>query len=336
VNLGGVWEELERVTTPSERGRVKRRIRPEAKCDLFLAIAKPSNHRMVLMLVGEESLVGIDELPTARGVEARIARPGEDGADAALELVLTDPGAADIFTALATDISDAVVSQSDESAAVAALVGRLQRWQRFLEESGPEGLTPERQRGLFAELWLLRHYLLHAVGPAMAIQGWTGPAHASHDFQLGACAIEVKGTAAKQHQVLRVASERQLDDTGVKRLYLFHVSLDTHRGAGVTLPVLIDDLREWLHSKVSASSFEERLFEAGFLDAHRDLYENPGYTVRESNFFHVAEDFPRIVESDLPPGVGDVHYSVAVAECKHFLVEAESVMAELGSSHVDS
>ena len=91
MNLGEIWEELEHVTPPGERGRVKRRIRPEAKCDLFLAIAKPSNHRVVLMLVGEESLSGVDELPTARGVEARIDRPGEDGADAALELVLTDP-----------------------------------------------------------------------------------------------------------------------------------------------------------------------------------------------------------------------------------------------------
>lgn len=336
MNLGEIWEELERVTPPGERGRVKRRIRPEAKCDLFLAIVKPSNHRMVLMLVAEESLVGVDELPTARGVEARIARPGEDGSNASLELVLIDPGSADIFTALATDISDAVASESDEVAAVGALVGRLRRWQRFLEESGPEGLTSERQRGLYAELWLLRHHLLDAAGPVAAVHGWTGPARASHDFQLGSIAFEVKGTAAKQHQILRIVSERQLDDTGVERLYLFHLSLDTHRDAGETLPALVDDLRESLRSTAAAPAFEDRLFEAGFLDTHRHLYGNPGYTVRESNFFRVAEGFPRIVEGDFLPGVGDVHYSVTVAECKHFLVETEAVMADLRGSHVNS
>jgi hypothetical protein len=336
VSFGQVWEELERVTPPGESGRVKRRIKPEARCDLFVAITKPSNLRMMLMLVEEDSLDGVQELPTAQGVEARIARPGEDGADAALELVLTDPRSADIFTALATDIADSVAAEPDEPAAVAALVGRLRRWQRFLEESGPEGLGPEAQRGLYAELWLLRHHLIGAIGPRAAVQGWTGPSRASHDFQLGGCALEVKGTAAKQHQVLRIMSERQLDETGVDALFLFHLSLDAHRDAGESLPALVDDLREFLRGTPAAPVFEDRLFEAGFLDTHRHLYENPGYTVRESNFFRVAEGFPRIVEGDLLPGVGDVHYSVTVAECKHFLVNAETVIAELGGSRVNS
>jgi hypothetical protein len=336
VSFGPIWEEMERVAPPGQRGRVKRRIKPEASCDLFLAIVKPSNLRMVLMLVGEGSLDGVTELPTARGVEARIARPGEDGADAALELVLTDPRSADIFTALATDIADSVAAETDEPAAVAALVERLRRWQRFLEESGPEGLTPERQRGLYAELWLLRHHLLGALGPVAAVHGWTGPTRASHDFQLGTCGLEVKGTAKKQHQVLRIASERQLDDTGVDALFLFHLSLDAHREAGESLPTMIEHLRGLLRATPTSPAFEERLFEAGYLDAHRNLYANPGYTVRESNFFRVTKGFPRIIEGDLLPGVGDVQYSVAVAECKHFVVDQETVVAELRSSHVNT
>jgi Putative PD-(D/E)XK family member, (DUF4420) len=336
VSFGPIWEELERVTPPGESGRVKRRIKPEANCDLFLALAKPANLRMVLMLVKASSLDGIDELPTARGVEARIARPGEDGSDASLELVLTDPRSADIFTALAADIADAVAAESSEPEAVAALIGRLGRWQRFLEEAGSEGLTPERQRGLYAELWLLRTYLVDAVGATSAVQAWTGPARASHDYQFGPCAFEVKGTAAKQHQVLRIVSERQLDDTGVETLFLFHLSLDAHRDTGESLPALVGDVREALHGTAGATVLEDGLFGAGYLDAHRHLYENPGYTVRESNFFRVAEGFPRIVETDLVPGVGDVHYSVAVAECKHFLVDADTVIEEVKASHVGS
>ncbi len=336
MGLAEIWEELERVTPPGESGHVKRRIKPEAKCDLFLAIAKPSNLRMLVMLVGEDSLVGVGDLPTARGVEARVVRPGEGGAAGALELVLTDPRSADIFTALATDIAESVAAESDELSAVATLVGRLRRWQRFLEESGPEGLTSERQRGLYAELWLLRRHLLGAVGPAAAVQGWTGPTRASHDFQFGAGALEVKGSAGKQHQVLRIVSERQLDDTGVEGLFLFHLSLDAHRDAGESLPALVNDLRESLRTTPAAATFEDRLFGAGYLDAHQQLYENPGYTVRESNFFRVTDGFPRIVEADLLPGVGDVHYSVAVAECKHFLVDSETAITELRSRHVRS
>lgn len=146
----------------------------------------------------------------------------------------------------------------------------------------------------------------------------------------------MKGTAAKQHQVLRVVSERQLDDTGVEKLFLFHLSLDTHLDAGQTLPVLIDEIREALRGTGAAPIFEERLFEAGYLDAHRHVYENPGYTMRESNFFLVANGFPRIVEADLRRGVGDVHYSVAVAECKHFLVDALDVADQVRGSDAGS
>jgi hypothetical protein len=130
--------------------------------------------------------------------------------------------------------------------------------------------------------------------------------------------------------------ERQLDDTGVERLYLFHLSLDAHLDNGETLASLVDDLRDSLRSTAVGPVFDERLLEAGFLNAHRHHYENPGYTVRESNFFRVTEGFPCIVEKDLRSGVGDVHYSVAVAECKHFLVEAETAMGELGGNDVNS
>jgi hypothetical protein len=336
VTLAAIWEDLEQVQAEGREGRFKRRIRPESTLDLFVAVEKPTNRRMLLMLVSEASIDGVDELPTSQGVEARVARPGDDGRDAALELVLTDPRYADIFGALVADIAGAVVVEGDEAAAVAVFVGRLRRWQRFLEEGGLKGLSPEQQRGLFAELWLLREHLLPTLGSVGAVGGWTGPSHASHDFQLGASAVEVKATAAKQHQVLRIASERQLDKTGVAELFLFHLSLDVHLNAGESLPMLVEDLREKLRATTVESGFEDRLLDAGYLDAHATLYADSGYAVREENFFRVDTGFPRIVEHDLPAGVGDVRYSVAVSECKHFSVEAELVRETLRRELVES
>lgn len=326
MSLGEIWDELERVTALGATGRVKRRIRPEARCDLFVAVSKPSNLRMLLMPVAERSLTGVEGLPSGSGVETRIVRPGEEGREAALELVLTDPKCGDIFTALATDIVQAVAPATDESAGVTALIDRLTRWQRFLEEVGPTGLSPEAQRGLYAELWLMRHHLLATLGPVASVLAWTGPSRTAHDFELGRTAIEVKSTLAKQHQTLRIVSERQLDDTGLEGLFLFHLSLDAHRDTGQSLPELVDDLRQMVGSTPAATPFGDRLIEAGYLDAHGALYQNPGYAVREQNFFQVAEGFPRIVERDLTSGVGDVHYSVSVAECRHFLASPETAL----------
>lgn len=330
MSLGEIWDELERVTPPGASGRVKRRIRPEARCDLFVAVAKPSNLRLLLMPVAERSLAGVEALPTGSGVETRIVRPGEEGSEAALELVLTDPKYGDIFTALATDIVQAVAPAADEAAGVSALIGRLRRWQRFLEEAGPTGLGPEAQRGLYAELWLMRHHLLPTLGPVASVLAWTGPSRTAHDFEFGRTAIEVKSTLAKQHQTLRIVSERQLDDTGLEALFLFHLSLDAHRDTGQSLPDLVDDLRQLVASTPAASPLDDGLIEAGYLDAHSVLYQNPGYAVREQNFFRVADGFPRIVERDLRSGVGDVHYSVSVAECRHFLSSPETALGRTG------
>lgn len=328
MTLGAVWEELEALAAPGSVGRFKRRVRPESALDLFVGVAKPANQRLLMMLASEASLADIEKLPNSQGVEARIVRPGEDGRDATLELALTDPRFTDIFSALAADVIDAVASTPREEAAVAEFVDRLRRWQRFLEESGLQGLSPERQRGLFAELWIARDLLVD-LDPVVVVQAWTGPDHASHDFQFGSCALEVKGTAAKQHQVLRIVSERQLDETGVDSLFLFHLSLDVHRGTAETLPGLIDELRSRLRGTAAGELLDVKLVQASYLEQQRELYEDVGYAARESNLFGVREGFPRIVERDLVPGVGDVHYSVSVAECKHFVVERTNLLEHI-------
>jgi hypothetical protein len=325
VNLVAIWEELEILMPPPSVGRFKRRVRPESALDLFAGVAKPANQRLLMMLASEPSLADVEGLPSSLGVEARIIRPGEDGRDATIELVLTDPRFADIFGVLAADIIDSIAPINEERRAVGEFVDRLRRWQRFLEESGLQGLSPERQRGLFAELWLARNLLDH-LEPLAVVQAWTGPEQAPHDFEFGAGAIEVKATMAKQHQVLRIASERQLDSTGVNDLFLFHLSLDVHRGAGETLPAIIDDLRVRLEGTDAAQLFEKGLVHAGYLTSQSHLYEEAGYTPRESNIFNVREGFPRITERDLLPGVGDVSYSISVAECKHYAVEQQDLV----------
>ena len=327
-----VWAELRNAVAAGAWARVKRRVDKSTPLDLFLAVAKPSNERMLLMAVHEASLDGLDGLPASKGVEARIVRPGEDGADASLEIVLRDDRAEDIFTALAIDIVDAACLAQNERMAVAAVVDRLERWQRFLEVAGPEGLSGERQRGLYGELCFLRNHLLPLIG-VTGVEAWTGPIAASHDFHLGMLAVEVKTSAAKQHQVLRIASERQLDATGVETLLLHHLSFDVHLGSGESLVDAVAATRDAVQDAGGSARLEASLLAAGYIDAHRPLYERAGYTVREENFFEVVEGFPRIVEGDLPSGVGDVRYSVAVSECRHFSITAEDARALIRNAH---
>jgi len=160
---------------------------------------------------------------------------------------------------------------------------------------------------------------------------WTGSKGTQQDFQFPGCAVEVKTSSAKQHQKLAIASERQLDDTGAGMIVLLHLSLDVRQGQGENLPEIVASVRSLASGDaIAKDELENLLFEIGYLDIHATRYENIGYTIREHNYFKVEKDFPKIIESDLRNGVGDVRYTISVAECKRFSISESEVIALIG------
>jgi hypothetical protein len=181
-------------------------------------------------------------------------------------------------------------------------------------------LSVERQRGLYGELWVLQHRLLPAAAPSAVISAWRGPDNANQDFQFPILAVEVKTSAGAQPQQIYVASERQLDDTGVGSLYLLHLALDVRAGGtGQSLPDIVGELRSQLASGPARLDFDDRLLRSGYLDTHAARYELR-YTVRRESLFAIRAGFPRITEAMLPVGVGRVTYEVAWAQCQPFAV----------------
>ncbi|MEG4276633.1 PD-(D/E)XK motif protein, partial [Microcoleus sp. MON1_C1] len=50
-------------------------------------------------------------------------------------------------------------------------------------------------------------------------------------------------------------------------------------------------------------------------------------------YFKVERDFPRIIEADLRNGVGDVRYTISVAECRRFSIPELDVISLISRSH---
>lgn len=318
-----LWQKMEQDQGAHGQGSLRRRVKPDSRFDIFLALEKPSNKRVLLLSVAESAAVGVEDLPVMKSIEVRFYRDATR-ARADLGLRLTDRAYEEIFSVLVEDLINTIVACPAEATAVDAFIGRLQRWQRFLARSSPDGLGEEAQRGLYAELWLLSNVLVPALGTSSAVGAWTGPGGTNQDFELPRVAIEVKATITKQPQHLSIASERQLDDTGVDLLFLCQLSLDARQGGESTLNALVDVLRGTLGEHVLAREiFEDRLFTAGYLDIHRKRYDRIGYTTRRFGVFRVTEDFPRLVEADLPIGVGNVRYSITVDRLSDFEVSKE-------------
>jgi hypothetical protein len=332
MKIEDVWNLLDQDGSNTTSGCLTRRILPEVNYDIYLAIEKPSNTRLLILRFKSALLDRKTTYPSSRSfVVNRIALQQDNEEYATLQLVLTNPRHKDIFTTLVQDIVDSLALVSEERAAVSEFITRLKRWQTFLEKNNPEGLSEIAQQGLYGELWFLRQVVFPNLESAKGIRCWTGPKATQQDFQFPGCAVEVKTTSSKQHQTLSIASERQLDDTGIGTIVLLHLSLDLRQEQGETLPETVASVRSFVaHDALAKDELENLLFEVGYLDIHATRYEKTGYIIREHNYFKVGADFPRIIESDLRNGIGDVRYTISVAECKRFSIAESEVIALIG------
>lgn len=302
---------------------------------LLLGIDPVSKTRALLLSAPQTALPPRCEWPECRGLDLQMLALGEE---TYVSVRLRDLAGADVFNALAKDIAPCVSATVNAREAVAALFGRLRRWQQFLL-AAKAGLSLEQERALWGELHVALTHMLPVFGPAVVVEAWKAPAAAHQDFQFSSGSLEVKTTAAKQPQSVRITSERQLDDTGVGVLFLHVIALDERDVApegstsGQSLPALIAKLRNALAiDPVALANFEDRLLDAGYLDIHSARYEGRRRTIRQEWTFHVKDGFPRLTEHELPEGVGDVAYALSLAACFPFTIETVTAITSLHST----
>lgn len=324
-----LWQEME-----AEGGSVWRirLARKQGVHPLVIGLEPSTQSRVMLVPVPELILPPRREWPECRGLAwVTINLEGVPY----WGVRLRDATCADVFTALAQDLDARLETTAGTEQAAAELFGRLKRWQQFLKAS-QEGMGLEARRGLWGELHVLHVRLLPVLGPEVAVTGWKANAAAHQDFQFPHVAVEVKTTSAKQPQSIRITSERQLDETGVGVLFLHVVIVDerevsmTAETPGLSLPAMITAVRAALAGESSILAlFNDCLFDRGWLDEHAPRYESHRLTLRDELVYRVAPGFPRILESDLSTGVGDVSYALSLAACEPFAVPLQEMQASL-------
>ena len=313
---------------------VRLRLPAVSACPTYAARRISDGSAALILEVDKRAASRLSELPSSKGLELSTSAlsPGRSGRTR-LILALSEPEFAEVFSALADDIVLTLHEVSSGTEAVATLVDRLLTWQEFLRRFGAQGMSAEARRGLYGELVFFRDFLLKVLPGADAVMAWTGPQRAPHDFQTPHTSVEIKTTSAASPHSFRVANIRQLDDGSVSALYICVVRVDESAGGQETLPEAIDQLRSALGP--NANQLDEALLRAGYIEAQRALYGSPHYSVRSAQFFRVADGFPRLLESELPNGVEDVSFSVALAGCADFVCSDREVLEALSPEGCD-
>lgn len=183
---------------------------------------------------------------------------------------------------------------------------------------------------MFGELHFLQKYLSKDLEQTSILNSWVGVDRALRDFQYNNWALEVKTTAGNNHQKVSISSERQLDETLLETLYLYHLSVEVSKGNGVSLNHKISSIRQTLDTNALALNiFNAKLLEVGYFDKHAEIYKERCYQIRQENFYKIEKDFPRIKENEIRDGVGDVKYSIILSQCKEYLVTENTIFKTL-------
>lgn len=327
--IESIWLSLEK-NVSNYSGLLYKRYSAEVSPDVFIALKAPEKLRSIAFSVSSTFPFDVSQWNRLKDIKIETLPDERDKSKIFLLILLLNKQHKDIFSTLSEDLIFGVSEVIEEETLVEKLLERLAKWQSLFEKVGKQGLSDEAQRGLYGELYFLRLFLYNTSDKTYCLKSWLGSEKAIQDFQHSNWAVEVKTTHGKNHQKIHITSERQLDDSIIEKIFLYHLSLDIRTGNGESLNSLVDEILKILENDTIASNlFKLKLLESGYYEVHRPLYEESGYTIRQENIYRVSDNFPRITESQVPEGVGDIKYSIVLSESENWRINLESLFNEI-------
>lgn len=325
TKINQIWDELANDKSVA-KGLLLRRYSGAVLPDVYVAIQHPEKLFCICISISDSIEVSISSFSNLQEIQVDLyPSPTQTGKNA-LVFKLLNFQHKDIFIVLCDDLIASVSTETNEKKLVKEILNRFEKWKSLFNKIGLQGLTPEEQRGLFGELYFLRKYFQVNYNFLDVINTWLGTEKQVRDFQSGTWAVEVKTTHGNNHQKVHISSERQLDTTNLDDLFLYHISLEQMQNSGETLNDIVDSLYAILETDaIALNKLKSKIYEAGYFELQRSLYDGKGYFIRQNVFYKVENDFPRIQENEIRVGVGDVKYSIILSQCLSFVHDETDV-----------
>jgi len=324
-----IWNELEN-EPDNYLGLIYRRYSSDILPDVLISLRSPENLRCICFRISSSFPFDENKWNKLRDIKIEILPDDRDKSKKLILILLLNSQLKDIFSTLCEDLIYGISEETNEQNLINKLLDRLAKWQSLFEKVGKKELSEEAQRGIFGEIYFLRFFLINTTDKNYCVKSWLGPEKAIQDFQYSNWAVEVKTTHGNNHQKIHISSERQLDDSIIQNIFLYHISLDIRIGNGQSLNSIIDEVFELLNDNTIAYNlFKLKLLESGYYEIQRPLYNEKGYKIRQENIYRVTGNFPRIIESQIQTGIGDVSYSIILSESEEFRINNETLIFEI-------
>ena len=319
-----IWTSIEEQSQTSASSYTLLKIHPFG---LRIGIDNSRQQRVLIAEISPDHKVSKKNVPNWRGVEVYF-RTQFLSLEKVLILYLVDIEQIDIFNSLIMDLESSYSRSNNREQATGIFFTCLRRWQQFFQNYGTGILGREARQGLYGELYFLRNHLLRHRLDVRYLDNWRGHDRKYHDFSFPGGNVEVKTCSQKEHRKVFINSEMQLNESLLPSLYLYVLCMRTSDQHGESLEEIAQSVLSMLSADDEAVIvFKQYLSQAGYLEAHAEYYKSDKYLVDKGILYQVRDDFPRIIE--LPPGIGDIKYSIMLDTCHDYTCDIDQVMANL-------
>jgi hypothetical protein len=326
-----IWGQIEEHRTNLESiGARPLPVSGEASTDVLICITETGNPGILLRNPGGTAPLpkpGCGRLVVRR---QQLIREGSQP-ESYIRIECLDPSLRQAFAVLASQVVNHLASGATASR---ACMDAVLEFRRLLSRHG--GVLPSEEEilGLAGELLLIRSLVTRA---SHLWRGWNGPLGSSRDYSWGTTDIEAKASRLSGDSRLTVNGLDQLEPEHERNLFIYHSVLSDNPIGTIIIPEMIDEIREMI---ADPETFDERLASTGYVAEQRDLWLEHRFTLHETTFYKVTDDFPRIRRSDfpegsLPPGVSRLRYDIMLVNCSGFrlsLAESQELICSMATS----
>jgi hypothetical protein len=192
----------------------------------------------------------------------------------------------------------------------------IMEWSAFLNP-GRVGITAEKLRGLWGELYILKRFICGRFSPRETLHIYVGIHDEPQDLSGYNFSIEVKTTISRAPSTVTISSLEQLDANCPHQLLVLItlVSSDT----GLAISDLIEEIISDLESDVrSALQFRKLVYDA--LDGATEAQMEEKFESVNLYAWNVSSDFPALRRANVPSAVQTVGYTIALHQISNFLL----------------
>ncbi|MBP1904517.1 hypothetical protein J2Z32_001140 [Paenibacillus turicensis] len=297
---------------------------------IFLAIN--TEHKR-LFLLGLNRIIEkdtVDKFPTWNGIniyQKKMFNPLTNREGWFLVFEQQDLIANEIFEYLVEDILEFIIDSTNLTQLQSKLKKVLFKWQEFFSKNGVIGISEHQQQGLLGELTFIYQALQSTNSPRKIISSWYGAEREKIDFQMENVGVEIKTSSAGKPYRVTISAEDQLETFQEIDLYLYCIMLERSKRLGVSILDIIKDIRILLNDSPDILlEFNNKLFASGIIEPNLSEEKLIKFIIKDTFYFKVENEFPRITKSILPIGILNVKYQLSLDSCKSFQVQEEQFL----------